>query len=125
MLKKKIYNDIILVLIILLIVSASFVYISFNKKTGKKAIIKQDGRIIQEIELSQRAKYKVKIPGGGYNTIVVKNGQVSMLNADCKDQICVKHAPIKFDREVIVCLPHRLSVEIISDDKADVDMVVE
>lgn len=123
--KKKIYNDIILVLVILLIVALSFIYIASNKKSGKKVIVKQDGNIIQEIKLDERAKYKINIPGGGYNTIVVKNGQVSMLEADCKDQICVRHNPIKFDKEVIICLPHRLSVEIVSDEKSKMDMIAE
>lgn len=54
--------------------------------------------------------------GTSYNLISVTEGIIVMEKADCKDQICVRHKPISLARESIICLPHRLVVEISGDD---------
>ena len=51
-----------------------------------------------------------------YNLISVADGTVTMEEADCKDQICVHHKPISSAGESIICLPHRLVVEITGDN---------
>lgn len=54
-----------------------------------------------------------KIPEGiHYNTLKLSKSGVSMEAADCPDQICVHHIPIKGGGESIICLPHKLVVEI-------------
>lgn len=53
------------------------------------------------------------VPEGlGYNLLVVSGSDVSMEAADCRDQICVHHSPIRGRGESIICLPHKLVVEI-------------
>ncbi len=54
---------------------------------------------------------------GSYNLISVADGRVTMEAADCRDQICVRHRPISSDRENIICLPHKLVVEITGSDR--------
>ena len=54
-----------------------------------------------------------------YNLISVTDGTVVMEAADCRDQICVHHRPILSKGENIICLPHRLVVEIDSGDNSD------
>lgn len=54
--------------------------------------------------------------GTGYNLISVTDGKVVVEAADCKDQICVRHKPVSSKGESIICLPHRLVVEIVGDD---------
>ena len=50
-----------------------------------------------------------------------------MTDADCPDKICVNHATISDVGESIVCLPHRVVVEIVSSDgetdNADFDVI--
>ena len=59
-------------------------------------------------------KPEPKLPEGtGYNLISVTDGTVIVEAADCKDQICVHHKPVSAKGESIICLPHRLVVEII------------
>lgn len=55
------------------------------------------------------------------NVIQIEDGKVKMIEADCPDQICVKHHPIQYNGETIVCLPHHLVVEIKSDRTSKVD----
>lgn len=50
--------------------------------------------------------------GASYNLLSVSSSGVSMEAADCPDQICVHHIPIMREGESIICLPHRLVVEI-------------
>ena len=47
-----------------------------------------------------------------YNTVRIKGGKVSVTEASCKNQVCVKHAAISAAGESIVCLPNRLVVSI-------------
>lgn len=47
-----------------------------------------------------------------YNLISITDGKVTMEAADCRDQICVHHKPIMSERESIICLPHKLVIEI-------------
>ena len=48
----------------------------------------------------------------GTNVVSVKDKAVFVSNADCPDKICVKHREISRVGETIVCLPHKLVVEI-------------
>ena len=51
--------------------------------------------------------------GVSYNLLAVSAESVSMDAADCRDQICVHHIPITGSGESIICLPHKLAVEIV------------
>lgn len=50
--------------------------------------------------------------GSSYNLLAVDGEGVWIQAADCPDQICVHHIPIKGGGESIICLPHKLVVEI-------------
>lgn len=52
------------------------------------------------------------LEGSSYNLMTVSEAGVSVEAADCPDQICVHHIPIKGGGESIICLPHKLVVEI-------------
>lgn len=55
-----------------------------------------------------------EVPEGiSYNLLAVSETGISMEAADCPDQICVHHIPITGGGESIICLPHRLVVEIL------------
>ncbi len=60
--------------------------------------------------------------GNGYNLLAVSGERVWMEAADCRDQICVHHIPITGGGESIICLPHKLAVEIVAGaDEASAD----
>ena len=60
--------------------------------------------------------------------IKIKNGQVSMKEANCRDLLCTHMPSIKKVGETIVCLPHRLILEIVSEkedsNEEEIDKVV-
>ena len=47
-----------------------------------------------------------------YNVVDIHDGTVSVTEASCKNQVCVKHGSISRSGETIVCLPNRLVVRI-------------
>ena len=51
----------------------------------------------------------------GKNVIEIKNKKVSITYADCPDKYCVSHVSITDSYQTIVCLPHRLAIEIVGD----------
>ncbi len=54
--------------------------------------------------------------GSGSNTLEISGGTAKMVEADCPDHICVKTYPISSPGETIVCLPHKLVIEVITGD---------
>lgn len=74
--------------------------------------------------LSTETTYVVETPGTetgsdaheGLNTIRIADGTVEVESANCSNQVCVEHDPIKDAGEEIVCLPHGLVVEIVQDE---------
>ena len=47
-----------------------------------------------------------------YNVVNISGSKVSVTEASCKNQVCVKHGAISRPGESIVCLPNRLVVRI-------------
>lgn len=54
----------------------------------------------------------------GFNTLEISDGTAKIVEADCPDQICVRTYPISSPGETIVCLPHKLVVEVISSGES-------
>ena len=49
----------------------------------------------------------------GNNTLTISGGTAAMTASDCKNQICIRSGVISKPGPMIVCLPHRLSAEIL------------
>ena len=79
----------------------------FTFVSGEKVIIKQNNKVLYELSI-----YENKVIELEGNTVEIKNGKVDVINATCKNQICVKHKIIDEKGESIVCLPNRVVVEI-------------
>jgi hypothetical protein len=47
-----------------------------------------------------------------YNVMIVEDNSINIIDADCPDKICVNHSSIENEGETIICLPHKLVVEI-------------
>lgn len=125
--KVRLKRDIILVLSMVIIAAAAFLIINFAvKKDGSYAVIKVDGSVIKTLDLNS-GETTIEVNGyqGGVNKVVINDGKVSMTEADCPDELCVKTGKISRVGETIVCLPHRVVVEIKgSPDDDSIDSVV-
>ena len=63
------------------------------------------------ISLNQNTQ-KTYTSDDGYNTVIIKDGSVFVLEADCKNQVCVKKGKISNKGESIACTPHKFLVEV-------------
>lgn len=78
---------------------------------GEQSVVRitVDGQVYGEYPLDEDRE----IPVYDTNVCVIKNGTVCMKSADCPDQICVNTKPIHSRAASIICLPNKVSVEIV------------
>lgn len=115
-------KDMILIGAILIIALLGYGGIRLFSKDGGRVVVTVDKKTVIDVPLSEDQTMEVPLTDGS-NIIVIEDGAVTMRKADCPDQICVEHKPISKSGETIVCLPHKVVVEIISDEEAKVDIV--
>jgi hypothetical protein len=106
------------IILSILIISIIFLAINF-RDNGTYAEISCDGKVVKTVPLSEDAEFSV-------NDIKfsVKENSVCVISSPCPDKICVKTGAIKRNGETIICLPEKVSVRIISDDKVSADIIV-
>lgn len=105
-LKKR---DIIL-LSVIFIVAAALLLLRFSAINGKTVKVTVDGEAYAEYPLKN--DISVDIKSNGINRLVIKNGKAQIVYADCDEQVCVKHKKISKSGESIICLPHKVIIEI-------------
>lgn len=78
------------------------------------ARITRDGVLLEEIDLNKVDRlYTLTFEDeSGSNTVSVERGRIRISEADCPDQVCVNQGWIADGTVPIICLPHRLMVEI-------------
>ena len=82
---------------------------------GSTAYVYQDGKEIVRLPLDGSAEGKIiTVAGdnGAENIVEVVNGKVHMKSATCKDQLCVKMGWRDRPNSPIVCLPHKIVIDI-------------
>lgn len=112
-------NDILLIGVLVLVAGVLFLGIGAYRKRnaeGLEVVVKHAGQVVKSFPLSATDTVEyVYIAEGARNEIVMKNGKVYVSEANCRDQICVKTHAISQNGEIIVCLPHQLTVEIYAE----------
>ncbi len=104
-------KDIILLASLIIIAFIGFFILNSNIKSGSKVVITADGEEYGTYLLSEDKEIKIENEFGK-NTVVIKDGFVFMKDADCRDGVCVSHPRICESGNPIVCLPHKLIVEV-------------
>lgn len=56
---------------------------------------------------------------GDTNICEIKDKKVSMISADCPDQLCIHQRTIQLQGETIVCLPNKVVLEITGTRQTD------
>ena len=112
------HADILLIVGILILAVAGLFAWKKLETPGAYVDIMIDGKSVKTLRLDQDASYEVK-QQAGVNTVVVQDGSVTVQDADCPDKICVKHRAINRTGETIICLPHKLVVEIEEVENSD------
>lgn len=117
-------NDVILIGVILIVALAAFGGISwYSEKNTKEAeaVVYVDGEEQGRYPLNQNTSVRVSLEDGNYNLLEIKDGQADITEASCPDKVCVDHRPVKNQGESLVCLPHKVVVEIENGEEAKID----
>lgn len=140
--------DIWLISAVLVIALLILLVFRLNRTQGSYAKVSGDSMVIMQIPLVQsEAKYylmtesiqheplysieelsaeewlNIQRPSEYYNVILCQDGEVRMIESNCPDQICVHHSAVSATGENIICLPHKIVIEIISDEEHELDGV--
>ncbi|WP_297422005.1 NusG domain II-containing protein [Clostridium sp.] len=118
MLKKWDIITIIFLICLSFIPELVFGVVMNKHYNGVCAEVTIDGKLYGTISLSEhRGDEQINIiTPYGYNTIEVKDKSIKIIDADCKDKICMRSEYISEPGQMIVCLPHKLIIEIRSTD---------
>ncbi len=132
--------DIVLVVLLTLLSFlplAIFSYVKANEpksiaNQGLTAVITVDGKEYKKVALTGHTgteSFTITQADGDSNTIEVKDEQIRISKATCGDQVCVRTGAITKRGETIVCLPHKLVIEVKATDgdsnnNDDGDMII-
>jgi hypothetical protein len=94
-------------------------------RTGSQIVITVDGQPYGTYELDEPQRIEVTLDDRVANLVVIENGTAHMESADCPDELCVSQGTISKSGQTIVCLPHRLVVEVTGGEEADYDAISE
>lgn len=108
----------IIIIIFLIIISflPEVIFGIFLKKDYNRtyAVVTVNGKFYKNIPLSEHtgeSTFTIK-ENNGYNEILVKDNFIGIKDADCSDSICIDEGFISKPGETIVCLPHKVLIEI-------------
>lgn len=121
-------REVIFAIIILMLAGVLFLVFEWTGQTngepdGQQVRIMVAGEEYGTYALEEDREIEVQ-QSDGYNKIIIENGVVYMEDADCPDKYCVQQGRIHNQRQTIVCLPHRLVVEIIGKETEETPDVI-
>ena len=123
MFQKK---DFVLAAVIAIIAGISALMVMFAQSgAGTSVRVTVDGALYGEYSLSGEQSIFID-SASGYNRLVIENGSAYMAEADCPDKYCMDYKPVSRGGETIICLPHRIVVEVTGTrDAHQPDVVVQ
>ena len=125
--KKK---DIIIITLALL--TALALYLVSQVSLGAEAsvvVVTVDGEEVLRKPLAMENRYEIAQEDGSLNVIRVEDGAVFMEEANCRDGLCIRQGKMKNGAKTIVCLPHKVVVQLKGDapagDNSDLDVIIQ
>ncbi|MBQ7652980.1 MAG: NusG domain II-containing protein [Clostridia bacterium] len=114
--------DLAVVGVILIMVVALLLVLFLPRQEAAGVKIYYKGELVRTVAFDGSAYPVLKYNGV---TIVIEEGKAYVYESTCKNQYCVKHAPISKSGESIVCLPNQVVVKIYGGEKSEVDEVTK
>jgi len=88
--------------------------------------ISQNGTILHKLQLKDIEETKLTFEWDGkYNIVKITNEYVEIIEANCPNQQCVIQGRINRPGQSIICLPHRLVVELKANEGSEIDYIVK
>ena len=119
--KKKVFADIILICILLVLALSVFLVVELTRREGAYVVVSIDGGEVCRYSLSEDGEFTLN---GGTNTLVISGGKAYISEADCPDGLCISQGKISRTGQTVVCLPNRVMLRIVGAEDADVELEV-
>ena len=103
--------DIFLVAALVVIGIVLSIVLSAGQTDGDTAKITIDGKVYGTYSLLENQSIAID-ERGEKNTVVIDHGSVCISKANCKGKDCVRQGKISQTGQTIVCLPHKMIIEI-------------
>lgn len=101
----------------LFLVLCLFIWWKTGGRTGRTVIIFQNGTEVYRLSLDTPGTVPVSGNHQELNLVSVSEDGIQMIQANCPDQLCVKQGIVREANRPIVCLPHRVTVEIREEER--------
>ena len=123
-------RDIIIIALALLAALALYLVSSLTASDAVTTVVATvDGTQVLRKPLAVNADYKVPGKDGAVNIIPGENGEVYMLEANCRDGLCIRQGRVRNTAKRIVCLPNGVVVHLEGDGQSeqtdDVDVIIQ
>ena len=118
--------NVLLLLALLLAGGILALVLLLGAKSGATVEVRVAGKTVASYSLQKNRTIELEGEGGS-NTLVIEGGKAWMTEADCPDGLCLGMGKISSAGQSIVCLPHKLVVEVKSEGSAEpaLDMVAK
>lgn len=113
--KKK--DFVLIASVALVAVAALFLLPLWETRDVSQVIVTVDGAEALNVSLAQDGVYDIPQADGAVNVIEVADGGVRMVQANCRDGLCVQQGETRRAAKSIVCLPHRVVVRLAADEQ--------
>lgn len=119
-----------LLILVSLLPLAIFTYVhagKINEDSKVVAVISVNHEVVDRIILTDHTgtdTFDLVQSENERNTIEVKDDRIRMKSATCSDQVCVNFGYISKPGETIVCLPHKILIEIQTMDGSTDDLII-
>ncbi|MBR4668478.1 MAG: NusG domain II-containing protein [Butyrivibrio sp.] len=94
-----------------------------SKKSGMQVVVSVDSVKTASFSLSEDIEYEIKGYDGGTNLLIIKDGEAYLIDSSCPDHLCEHMGKISKVGQSIICLPNRVVVEVIGDEKEEFDTI--
>jgi hypothetical protein len=112
-------REMIIIGIILLAAVGALLFMRLSGTKSNQLYVKitVDGALYDTIPLTDDLDTEFTISTDlGENHVVIKDGTVDVDWADCPNQVCVNTKSAEYLYDTIVCLPHKLIIEIVDKE---------
>lgn len=125
---KKWDAVLIILLMVLSFIPEGIFLFGNDSASGQRtyAEITRDGQVYKTVPLSGHSgedRFTVQTEDGGYNIVVIQEDRIGIAEADCPDKICIHEGFISRPGESVICLPHKVMVEVKAEGDAEPDII--
>ena len=112
--KNTTVQSIVVIAVIVVVIAITLVIYTIvsSGSTGARLAVHDGDGAVTEISLSQDSVNEITT-SLGTNVVCVEGGEAYVSQADCKNHDCMEQGRISSPGQQIVCLPHRLWIEVL------------